>query len=69
MEKAVKLTTPTEYEECKTFWEYVSIKRLDDYIIKHANERQDKPWFIKALFAIRFKQGIPDYQFIKSNNK
>lgn len=67
MEK--KKLIPTEYEECKTFWQYICLKKLEDLFIKHANERTDEPWFIKSLYAIGFKKGIPDYQFIRRNIK
>lgn len=66
---AKKTLGPTEYEECKAFWQYICLKGLSDLFIKHANERTDSPWFIKALYAIGFKKGIPDYQFIRKNAK
>lgn len=59
---------PTEYQECRTFWQYIERSRLSDDWVKHANERQkDEAWFIRALFAIGFKKGLPDYQYIVSN--
>lgn len=59
---------PTEYQECKTFWQYIVKHKFSDDWVKHANERQkDESWFIRALFAIGFKKGLPDYQYIVSN--
>lgn len=61
---------PSEYQECKAFWDYILLLKLDKDFIKHANERMgDKSWFIKALFAIGFYKGLLDYQYIVSNEK
>ena len=61
---------PSEYEECKAFWQYLVRLRLDDDWTKHANERKgDDVWFIKALYAIGFRKGLPDYQNIVPNEK
>lgn len=61
---------PSEYQECKAFWQYASKVGFSDDLIKHANERMgDSRWFIRALYAIGFRKGLLDYQFIKANGK
>jgi hypothetical protein len=59
---------PSENDECKAFWQFLVKSNLSDDWIKHANERMGDPkWFIKNLFHIGFRKGLPDYQFIMSN--
>lgn len=62
---------PTEYQECKAFWQYACRAGFSDDLIKNANERiqVDGGWFIKALYAIGFRKGLLDYQLIRSNEK
>jgi hypothetical protein len=61
---------PSEYQECKAFWQYACLMGFNDDLIKHANERiGDTPWFIRALFSIGFRKGLLDYQYISANNK
>jgi len=44
--------------------------KFDDDLVKHANERVGDPmWFIKALYAVGFRKGLPDYQYIVPNEK
>ncbi len=59
---------PSEFEECKAFWQYAGIKGFQDDLIKNANERKENdPWFIKALYAIGFRKGLLDYHYIVAN--
>lgn len=59
----------SEYQECKTFWQWVCVKGYADDVIKNANERMgDTGWFIRALYAIGFRKGLPDYHYIVRNN-
>ena len=61
---------PSEYQECKAFWEYAQIMMpLRKYLIKHANERIGHSWFTKALIAIGMRPGLLDYQFPVRNDK
>src|SRR5271165_4979738 len=61
---------PSEYQECKVFWQYAERLRFSDDLVKNANERMgDTSWFIKALFAIGFRKGLPDYHYIVANQK
>lgn len=61
---------PTEYQECKAFWQYAVAMKFNDDLVKHANERMGDPnWFVRALYAIGFRKGLPDYQYIVSNGK
>lgn len=61
---------PSEYQECKAFWQYAVAMRFNDDLVKNANERKDNdPWFIKALFAIGFRKGLLDYHYIVPNGK
>jgi len=61
---------PSEYQECKAFWQYACLKGFDDDLIKNANERMgDTHWFIKALYAIGFRKGLLDYHYIVANDK
>lgn len=62
---------PSEYQECKTFWEYAQTHPvLKRYLVKHANERIDKEgWFTKALIAIGMRVGIQDYQLPFPNGR
>ena len=59
----------TEYQECKAFWQFAQKMGWADDIIKHANERMDKGWFIRALVYIGMRKGLPDYQYIVANEK
>lgn len=60
----------TEYQECKAFWQYACLMGFNDDLIKNANERLgDTNWFIRALYAIGFRKGLLDYQYIVSNDK
>lgn len=61
---------PSEYEECKAFWDYICRKGMQEDWIKHANERiGDPPWYVKSLIRIGLRKGLPDYQYIVSNDK
>jgi hypothetical protein len=61
---------PSEYEECKAFWQYANSLKFSDDLVKHANERIGDPtWFIRALYAIGFRKGLLDYQYIVPNEK
>ena len=61
---------PSEYQECKAFWQFATIKGFNDDLIKNANERMgDAYWFIKALIAIGFRPGLLDYHYIVANQK
>jgi hypothetical protein len=62
---------PSEYQECKTFWQYATRLGFAEDLIKHANERKERDggWFLKALFAIGFRKGLLDYQYIVANQK
>ena len=61
---------PSEYQECKAFWQYAVAKGFSDYLVKHCNERKENdPWFVKSLLAIGLAKGLPDYQYIIPNAK
>jgi hypothetical protein len=66
----LQMLIPSEYQECKAFWEYAQrIQVLREYLIKHANERIGYSWFTKALMAIGMRKGLPDYQLPIQNHK
>lgn len=61
---------PTEYQECLAFFQYAKAQGFSEDLIKIANERKESDsWFIVALYAIGFKKGILDYQYIVPNEK
>lgn len=61
---------PSEYQECKTFYQYAVRKGFHEDLVKNANERMgDQGWFIKALIAIGMRKGWPDYHYFVANNK
>ena len=61
---------PSEYQETKTFWQWVMVMGFSDDVIKHCNERMgDSAWFIKALYAVGLYKGLLDYQYIVANEK
>lgn len=61
---------PTEYQECKVFYEYTqSILRLGKTLIHHANEGPRVGWWGKALSNVGLTRGVCDYQYIVPNNK
>lgn len=65
-----EVLVPTEYQECKAFWQYCVALGYAPDLIKQANERKESQgWFIRALIAIGFRKGLPDYQYIVSNGK
>lgn len=67
---AMQRLIPTEYQECKAFWNYAqNVPLLKKYLIKHANERIGYSWFTKALIAIGMRPGLLDYQWPVSNLK
>lgn len=61
---------PSEYQECKSFWQYAIAKGFDGDLIKNANERKGgESWFIQILYAIGFRKGLLDYHYIVANEK
>lgn len=67
--KSLKII-PSEYEECKAFWDYCQkILRLGMRIIHHANEGKRDEWYGRALKRIGLTAGVFDYQYVVSNDK
>lgn len=63
-------TVPTEYQECKAFYQYTqSVLRLGKTIVKHVNEGARVGWWGKALSLIGLTRGLCDYQYIVPNKK
>jgi len=61
---------PTEYQECKTFYQYTqTVLRLGKTIVKHVNEGARVAWWGKALCAIGLTRGVCDYQYFVPNKK
>jgi hypothetical protein len=61
---------PTEYQECKAFWEYAQlIPMLREYLIKHVNEGKRSAIGGKLLKGIGMRPGLPDYQYPVANEK
>lgn len=61
---------PSEYQECKTFWDYCQrIDLLKDNMIHIANEGQRDEWFTKALLNIGMRPGILDYHLPVRNDR
>lgn len=58
----VKKTYPTEYQECKAFWQFSqSIPMLREYLIKIVNEGAREAWYGRSLINIGLRPGLPDY--------
>ena len=61
----IRLITPTEYQECKAFYEYCqTVLRLGKTIVKHCNEGARVGWYGKRLCNIGLTRGLCDYQYI-----
>lgn len=61
---------PSEYEECKAFWQYCQkILRLGMSIFHVPNEGIRESWYTKALINIGLTPGVLDYFYIKANQK
>jgi hypothetical protein len=61
---------PTEYQECKTFYQYTqSFLRLGKTIIHNANEGRRDAWYGEALSRIGLTRGVCDYTYIVPNKK
>jgi len=61
---------PTEYEECKAFWQYCQkVLKLGKSVHHIPNEGMRESWFAKALIRIGLVPGTLDYFFQRSNNK
>lgn len=60
--KVQEAPSASEYQECKAFWQWAQLQPvLCDYLIKIANENQSQPWFLRALYLIGMRPGLPDY--------
>lgn len=58
----MKSVTPTEYQECRAFWDLAQYHPiLRDYLIHIANEGKRSLYFGKQLKSIGLRKGIPDY--------
>lgn len=61
---------PSEYQECKAFWDYCQrVARLGKKIYHIPNEGKRDAWFTKALINIGLTPGALDYHFIPRNDK
>ncbi len=61
---------PTEYQECKTFWDYALYHPLmRDYLIKLTNEGKREAWYGRSLLNIGMRPGIPDYFYPLPNGR
>lgn len=60
---------PTEYHECKAFWQYACKAGFSDDLVKNVNEHKSEGWFARALCAIGLRKGLPDYHYIVPNDK
>lgn len=61
---------PSEYQECKAFWDYCQkVLKLGYTLIHHANESQRPPKQANSLKSIGMTPGVCDYQYIISNKK
>lgn len=61
---------PTEYQECKAFWDYCQhVLKLGNRIIHHANEGKRSPVMGKILKNIGLTPGVCDYQYIMPSGK
>lgn len=70
LEQKTNTLIPSEYQECKAFWQYACLMGFNDDLVKNANERMgDSNWFINALYAIGFRKGLLDYHYIVPNGK
>ncbi len=66
----LKLKCPTEFQECKAFWQYCQLKPiLYDYLVKIPNEGKREAWYGRSLRAIGLRPGVPDYLYVRSNDR
>jgi hypothetical protein len=67
--KAQKII-PSEFEECKAFWDYCQrVLRLGMTIYHIPNEGARAKWHTQALVGIGLTSGIPDYHFVPENGR
>lgn len=70
MRQKLRITIPTEYQECKAFWEYASYTpEVGKYLIKLTNEGKREAWYGRSLLNIGMRPGIPDYFYAMPNEK
>jgi hypothetical protein len=61
---------PSEYEECKAFWQYCQkVLRLGKKIHHIANEGIRDSWYTKSLINIGLTPGVLDYHYVPRNDK
>jgi hypothetical protein len=66
----VTIEVPTEYQECKIFWDYCQrVLKLGMLIYHIPNEGKRQGWYAKALNRIGLTPGILDYHYIQRNEK
>lgn len=66
----LKIIVPSEYQECKVFWEYCQVKlKLGMHIYHIPNEGKRDKWYANALVNIGLTPGIIDYHYIPRNGK
>ena len=66
--KKTVIDIPTEYQECKAFWNYCqTVLRLGKTIVHHANEGRRSGWYGNSLCNIGLTRGLCDYQLVVSN--
>lgn len=61
---------PTEYQECRAFWDYCQIVlKLGKRVFHHVNEGKRTYAHTQALKNIGLTPGLLDYQFLIENDK